>query len=604
MNQTASDDRDENDTKGSSSSSSSQSPNRDYLGVWDSFALVTNNTTGPGMMGLPLLFHNAGIIPTSAAIILIGCCSGLCGTMLAETLSLIPGNAAFDKQIEFSAAFRLIIGGRWYYLSEVLMMIMCMVQAISGLVETAQSLDSFFASFLFTHTYAVSFSPLPALVSWSAAHCGVEADVTAGADQGAGTECTPFAGEEGVVLTLGYLLMTLLLFPIGRGNLKDTMLAQRISFIGLIVLLAQFYREFINRGVMSDIYPLFDGSYSSAIPWWGSHTSSLGGVVLFNYAYVVTVPSWLNEKSRDVSVNKTVWGAIGMSSFLYITFGIMAAVCFKSGVPADILTLLASKQSSELTRFCAALFGMLIMGLGVPVFCVIIKKSLISNKTCSDDWALWWGSVFPFVTAWLLYQGEFLTLLLNWTGLLVNGLVAFVLPLVLTMEAISLRRQCYQKVAKRHLRVDVLDHGDGPMMHREDSMVQSSLYCTHHEGKPVEPELVELVKLEASELHSEIQTNSSNGVERGENHVHSTLPGQRESDRLLGNYQHGGSSRYDACTVDNCEIMARLKDQEAHNTVDALPGFLLPYRTAIVNVMQLCFVVIIAWSIIEGVMGS
>jgi amino acid permease len=152
----------------------SQSTTDESLGAWDSFALVTNNTTGPGMMGLPLLFHNAGIIPTSAAIFFIGCCSGLCGTMLAETLSLIPGNSKFDKQIEFSSAFRLIIGGRWYKLSEALLMIMCMVQAISGLVETAQSLDSFFASFILDDTIAIAFTPLPSLVTWSAKHCTLD----------------------------------------------------------------------------------------------------------------------------------------------------------------------------------------------------------------------------------------------------------------------------------------------------------------------------------------------------------------------------------------------------------------------------------------------
>jgi len=550
----------------------------DTLGVWDSFALVTNNTTGPGMMGLPLLFKNAGVLPSCAAILFIGCCSGLCGTLLAETLSLIPGNSNFNKQIEFSSAFRLIIGGRWYKLSEALLMVMCMVQAISGLVETAQSLDSFFASFVFNDTYAIAFTPFPAVVSWSASRCAV------GEALGA---CTPFAGEDGFVLTLGYVLMSIILFPVGRGNLKDTMLAQRVSFVALIVLLAQFYREFFNRGVLSDLYPLLDGSSQPPIPWWGSDTASLGGVVLFNYAYVITVPSWLNEKRTEVSVNRTIWGAIGFSSVLYVTFGIMAAVCFQS-VPADILTLLASNQSHELTRICAALFGMLIMGLGVPVFCVIIKKALISNNTCSDDWALWWGSVFPYVFAWLLYQGEFLTILLNWTGLLVNGLVAFVLPLVLTVEAISLRRRCYHKVAQKHLH----EQRAGRPLEREDSMVESSLYCAHPEGEPAEPDIVALVKQEAVELQEEVEAAEGKGVELG--HVAS------EGDRLLGNTNN---TSYAACTVDNCEILALLAQQEADNTVNALPGFLLPFRSGIVNVVQLSFVVIIVWSIIQGVIA-
>ena len=47
---------------------------------------------------------------------------------------------------------------------------------------------------------------------------------------------------------------------------------------------------------------------------------------------------------------------------IYI-LGLMAAVCFRY-VPADILTLLASKQSHIITRVCAAVFGVSIIGLG------------------------------------------------------------------------------------------------------------------------------------------------------------------------------------------------------------------------------------------------
>jgi hypothetical protein len=37
------------------------------------------------------------------------------------------------------------------------------------------------------------------------------------------------------------------------------------------------------------------------------------------------------------------------------------------------------------TRFCAALFGVMIIGCGVPVFCVIIKTALENNKVCSPS---------------------------------------------------------------------------------------------------------------------------------------------------------------------------------------------------------------------------
>ena len=40
---------------------------------------------------------------------------------------------------------------------------------------------------------------------------------------------------------------------------------------------------------------------------------------------------------------------------------------------ANILVLLSSNKMHSLTRFCAALFGVAIIGCGAPIFCVIVK---------------------------------------------------------------------------------------------------------------------------------------------------------------------------------------------------------------------------------------
>lgn len=117
----------------------------------------------------------------------------------------------------------------------------------------------------------------------------------------------------------------------GRGNLKETMWIQIISFVCLLVLLAQFHMEFLSKGL----------NYS--VPWVGHNVSQLGGVILFNYAFSVTVPSWLIEKQNSVSVNKSIWCSALLSSTLYISFGLLAAMCYQD-VSADILTLLASPK--------------------------------------------------------------------------------------------------------------------------------------------------------------------------------------------------------------------------------------------------------------------
>ena len=51
------------------------------------------------------------------------------------------------------------------------------------------------------------------------------------------------------------------------------------------------------------------------------------------------------------------------------------------------------------------------------------------------------GSVAPYLVCWTLYQGSALAVVLNWTGLIVNGSVAFLLPMMLVLRALDMRRK-------------------------------------------------------------------------------------------------------------------------------------------------------------------
>jgi hypothetical protein len=154
--------------------------------------------------------------------------------------------------------------------------------------------------------------------------------------------------------------------------------------------------------VCGDIVPFF----SSAFCRVGEELSQLTGVILFNYAFSITIPSWLNEKETTVSVNKVVWTSTALSSTIYCIFGIMGSMAFAQVGPNVLVLLTSSKvwlflsycicllfcflivQVHFVTRLCAALFGVMIIGCGVPVFCVIIKNALYNNEICSRGWAL------------------------------------------------------------------------------------------------------------------------------------------------------------------------------------------------------------------------
>jgi hypothetical protein len=344
------------------------------IGMFGSLALIMNNLTGPAMMGFPHLFQQAGILPVTFGIIFVCLCSSLCGTFLADTISSIPNNSSFERHIDFSTAFKLTVGDDWYLIAETLFLISCAVQACAAIVESAQSVDGFIASFVFGKTYALQLAPQLAIVSWSTVSCH---SGDAFQEESALEECIPFHDAGPLILSLGFVVTTMIFLPLGQGHLQETIAVQIFSFIFMILLLIQFSFEFYQRG------------FQYNVPWIGDDMSQLAGVVLFNFAFSITVPSWLCEKHPSVSVNRTIWTSTTFASILYIGFGWLGAMSFDD-VSANMLVLLTSSKVHLLTRVCAALFGVTIIGCGVPVFCVIIKNALDFNGICSPTWALFW----------------------------------------------------------------------------------------------------------------------------------------------------------------------------------------------------------------------
>jgi len=325
----------------------------------------------------------------------------------------------------------MIVGKKWSRIVELLFICSCFVQAIASLVETAQSLDGFLANIIIGWTAAIKFeyNHFPQIIYWSPSECYDEISASGELIDADLNDCVPFADAgQALVLSLGYVLTSCLFFSFGLGSLNETIVMQLISFACFFVLLSQFFAEFIDRG--------FD---FSNVPLFGDSIFQLAGVVLFNFAFSVTVPSWLSEKEPDVSVNKTIWSSSSLSCVVYILFGTMGALSF-SEAPGNMLILLASKKVCLLTRICAAFFGASIIGAGVPVFCVIIKTTLYNSASFSARWSLFCGAFVPYLVSWTLYQGERITTLLNWAGLVINGVVAFILPLVITYHALEGRK--------------------------------------------------------------------------------------------------------------------------------------------------------------------
>ena len=88
------------------------------------------------------------------------------------------------------------------------------------------------------------------------------------------------------------------------------------------------------------------------IPWFGTDLQQLVGVVLFNFAFAITVPAWLNEKLPDVSVAPVIWSAVTLNTALYLALGVLGGMSY-SDPKSDMLILLSGKDAAPYTRCCA-----------------------------------------------------------------------------------------------------------------------------------------------------------------------------------------------------------------------------------------------------------
>ena len=410
------------------------------IGFVASVALTVNNISGAGMLEFPQMFQRAGLLPSLLSLGLVCVVSSLFATTLADTVARVPHNKDFSRRIEFSDVFEEYIGRRTAILTQAVFFLNLLSQNLAAIVACAQMFDSFAGNFYPGGSYAFRLSPAPVgWVYWDPSHCG--GDATSASDgpqigmadgmpdggEGGMSTCVPFAaeGDAALLISSGYVATLLLLAPLGLMTLEENMLQQKLSFAALFLLSGQFVWTFACTG-------LSDGH----LPWIGHHWADSLGVVIFNFAFCVTVPSWLNEKAPHVSVNTVFWTSTTTATVLYTAVGVLGALAFPQ-VPENMLSLMLSSQVGLTTRLCATLFGVVIIGFGVPIFCVIMRYNLVSGGLCSEGWAHVWSSVLPWACAWMLYQGNLVLHLLSWSGLVLNGFIDFLMPGAVTLASLG-----------------------------------------------------------------------------------------------------------------------------------------------------------------------
>jgi hypothetical protein len=216
-------------------------------------------------------------------------------------------------------------------------------------------------------TYALQLRPTVGLVSWSPPKKLLESIEHARIDDSmvlsASGSChnarvTPFddgpQSDSRILISAGYISLAIILIPMSLMNLEENITVQKVSFYILVLLSFEFMLQFWVEGLSTHTVPAFGDNYTRVL-----------GSIIFNYAFIVIIPSWINEKKPGVSVQKAVWISTIASTALYLIVGWMGAVAYdRAG--GNILTTLSNACSPPITRVSAFLFAFGMIGLGIP----------------------------------------------------------------------------------------------------------------------------------------------------------------------------------------------------------------------------------------------
>ena len=418
------------------------------IGMLGSLSIAINNLTGPAMLSLPATYARSGIIPTTLTLVFVCILSSFCSLHMASVISKVPNNQDFKQGVEFPEAFQTFWGKRWFVAANWLFFGCITCLNVSSLVDNAQVLDTFLGHCNpYGGAWALAMDPVhknATFTSWDPSVCSEQTLYEGG--------CIPFAttkeeDEDVYILTIGYVVTAVAFFPLAMMDLTENVQWQILGFGILLITSVQFIVTF----AMSDL----DASHLS---WWGHSYDSLLGVILFNFALVITVPAWLYEKEPHVDIPTVMHTSTITSTVLYILIGILGCLAMPD-VSDNFLESIMSGALGPSMQIGASIFAFFIIGLNIPLFSILTRLSLLGggnesrascegNQFCSRPVANLLAVYLPFGLSWTLYQGSKVTALLNWGGMFFTSLVSFLLPLALALYVVTTKFEEYKGSVK------------------------------------------------------------------------------------------------------------------------------------------------------------
>lgn len=97
----------------------------------------------------------------------------------------------------------------------------------------------------------------------------------------------------------------------------------------------------------------------------------------------------------------------------------------------------SSPESNNFTKLVVYIFPIVGFASSIPVYSIIVRYNLLENQICSKKWANFWAVLLPWIIVIPFYSGGYLNYFINWSTIIVNNLVNFIIPPIMYLRALN-----------------------------------------------------------------------------------------------------------------------------------------------------------------------
>ena len=158
----------------------------------------------------------------------------------------------------------------------------------------------------------------------------------------------------------------------------------------LLLCMVAWVVQFIHGGLDPSRVPMNDFS------GYGQVMST----VVFNWGFLTTVPSWLNEKRPDVNISRATWVSIVLSLVIFLILGFGGGMGLEPN-GENLLAAINDPSAPNIlltSQIATYIFPIAALLSGIPVFSIIIRYNLI-NEGVHPLPANLFAVVFPWAVA-------------------------------------------------------------------------------------------------------------------------------------------------------------------------------------------------------------